>query len=320
MRWPLQVLTGCTHCFCRYLYSDRLKVFGPLIMGIGIFLFICANAVLHENRDKKTKVINLRDIYSTVIDLHSHHKPSNASSNPLNGLVNYVQSKSLESKSWCYPPFLMNRGEGKGGGEGGSGQQPVPDSSTGGGGNDTEGGVFTIYQNKPTDPTPSSSPLALSPGTSSISWTSMFNLPLCPTRPLAPWRRHSAREGVALGGDTNGRVEKKEYMNARGGGEVHNQEQEEGVTFYLSSLCSSTFRPSVTSCSFSSLHMEAPGGSQALLLSSPITPSHLSLAPNRRCSLPTISGVSGHSEVMWSHRNSGDTAEMTSSHHMTSHL
>ncbi|KFO27085.1 Transmembrane protein 200C [Fukomys damarensis] len=54
--------------FSGYLHSDKLKVFGPLIMGIGIFLFICANAVLHENRDRKTKVINLRDLYSTVID------------------------------------------------------------------------------------------------------------------------------------------------------------------------------------------------------------------------------------------------------------
>ncbi|KAF4024877.1 hypothetical protein G4228_016917 [Cervus hanglu yarkandensis] len=57
--------------FSGYLHSDKLKVFGPLIMGIGIFLFICANAVLHENRDKETKIINLRDLYSTVIDVHS---------------------------------------------------------------------------------------------------------------------------------------------------------------------------------------------------------------------------------------------------------
>ncbi|XP_005373201.1 PREDICTED: transmembrane protein 200C [Chinchilla lanigera] len=57
--------------FSGYLHSDKLKVFGPLIMGIGIFLFICANAVLHENRDRKTKIINLRDLYSTVIDVHS---------------------------------------------------------------------------------------------------------------------------------------------------------------------------------------------------------------------------------------------------------
>uniref|UniRef100_A0A3Q3BD42 Transmembrane protein 200C n=1 Tax=Kryptolebias marmoratus TaxID=37003 RepID=A0A3Q3BD42_KRYMA len=77
-----------------YLYSDNLKVFGPLVMGIGIFLFICANAVLHENRDKKTKIINLRDIYSTVIDLHSMRSKEYS---PLNGLVNYTQSRSVES-------------------------------------------------------------------------------------------------------------------------------------------------------------------------------------------------------------------------------
>ncbi|KAL7887027.1 hypothetical protein AOLI_G00047480 [Acnodon oligacanthus] len=79
----------------RHLHSDKLKVFGPLIMGIGIFLFICANAVLHENRDKKTKIINLRDIYSTVIDIHSLRTKDNAS---LNGFVNYAQSKGVEGK------------------------------------------------------------------------------------------------------------------------------------------------------------------------------------------------------------------------------
>lgn len=79
-----------------YLYSDNLKVFGPLVMGIGIFLFICANAVLHENRDKKTKIINLRDIYSTVIDLHSVRSKEYS---PINGLVNYTQSRSAEGPS-----------------------------------------------------------------------------------------------------------------------------------------------------------------------------------------------------------------------------
>ncbi|XP_052404124.1 transmembrane protein 200A [Carassius gibelio] len=73
----------------RYLYSDNLKVFGPLVMGIGIFLFICANAVLHEDRDKKTKIINLRDIYSTVIDIHSLRAKDCV---PFNGVI--VQPKS----------------------------------------------------------------------------------------------------------------------------------------------------------------------------------------------------------------------------------
>ncbi|XP_069885645.1 transmembrane protein 200C [Dipodomys merriami] len=106
--------------FSGYLHSDKLKVFGPLIMGIGIFLFICANAVLHENRDKKTKVINLRDLYSTVIDVHSlrakdlaaaaaaaaaaasssSSAPASATPGaaPLNGFLSYVQSRGLELK------------------------------------------------------------------------------------------------------------------------------------------------------------------------------------------------------------------------------
>ncbi|XP_006868767.1 PREDICTED: transmembrane protein 200C-like [Chrysochloris asiatica] len=102
--------------FSGYLHSDKLKVFGPLIMGIGIFLFICANAVLHENRDKKTKIINLRDLYSTVIDVHSLRakdlaaaaataaasSPAPASAtpgpSPLNGFLSYVQSRGLELK------------------------------------------------------------------------------------------------------------------------------------------------------------------------------------------------------------------------------
>ncbi|XP_072296810.1 transmembrane protein 200C-like [Eucyclogobius newberryi] len=86
-----------------YLYSDNLKVFGPLVMGIGIFLFICANAVLHENRDKKTKIINLRDIYSTVIDLHSIRAKEYS---PLNGLVNYTQARSAEGPSSSHPAKL----------------------------------------------------------------------------------------------------------------------------------------------------------------------------------------------------------------------
>lgn len=87
-----------------YLYSDNLKVFGPLVMGIGIFLFICANAVLHENRDKKTKIINLRDIYSTVIDLHSIRSKEYS---PLNGLVNYTQSRNVEGPSGSFPASGM---------------------------------------------------------------------------------------------------------------------------------------------------------------------------------------------------------------------
>ncbi|XP_041043333.1 transmembrane protein 200C-like [Carcharodon carcharias] len=77
-----------------YIHSDKLKILGPLVLGIGIFLFICANAVLHENRDKKTKVINMQDIYSTMIDIHNMRKKEYG---PFNGFVNYVQCKSIDN-------------------------------------------------------------------------------------------------------------------------------------------------------------------------------------------------------------------------------
>ncbi|CAL8292362.1 unnamed protein product [Lota lota] len=125
--------------------ADRMKVIGPLIMGVGIFLFICANAVLHENRDKKTKVINLRDIYSTVIDLHRLRKPPAEpcpSANPLNGPVNYVHPASLLAKK----------------GEGGE-EEGLLNT------------VFTIYQENS---------LAAPPSSHMHSWSS-FTLPITGT-------------------------------------------------------------------------------------------------------------------------------------------
>ncbi|CAM4695107.1 unnamed protein product [Leuciscus chuanchicus] len=55
----------------KHLHSEKMKMLGPFTMGIGIFIFICANAILHENRDRETKVIHMKDMYSTVIDIHS---------------------------------------------------------------------------------------------------------------------------------------------------------------------------------------------------------------------------------------------------------
>ncbi len=55
----------------QHLHSEKMKMLGPFTMGIGIFIFICANAILHENRDRETKVIHMRDMYSTAIDIHN---------------------------------------------------------------------------------------------------------------------------------------------------------------------------------------------------------------------------------------------------------
>lgn len=61
----------------QHRHSERMKMLGPFTMGIGIFIFICANAILHENRDRETKVSRdkRQDIFHDLI-LSLHLLPS----------------------------------------------------------------------------------------------------------------------------------------------------------------------------------------------------------------------------------------------------
>ncbi|XP_071432852.1 transmembrane protein 200B [Pithys albifrons albifrons] len=44
-------------------YSEKLKLIGPVIMGIGLFIFICANTMLYENRDMETRRLMQKGLY-----------------------------------------------------------------------------------------------------------------------------------------------------------------------------------------------------------------------------------------------------------------
>ncbi|KAJ8275096.1 hypothetical protein COCON_G00097210 [Conger conger] len=83
-------------------HSKKMKMLGPFTMGIGIFIFICANAILHENRDRETKVIHMRDMYSTVIDIHSlrmkEHRYMNGA---CSGLYGEHEVRTYENQSAC---------------------------------------------------------------------------------------------------------------------------------------------------------------------------------------------------------------------------
>ncbi|KAJ8340782.1 hypothetical protein SKAU_G00330730 [Synaphobranchus kaupii] len=37
------------------VHSERMKLLGPIVMGVGLFIFICANTLLYENRDRETQ-------------------------------------------------------------------------------------------------------------------------------------------------------------------------------------------------------------------------------------------------------------------------
>ncbi|KAM4726006.1 transmembrane protein 200A [Anableps anableps] len=50
------------------LHGDRMKLLGPVIMGIGLFILICANTVLYENRDRETQMLltQMRNVICSV--------------------------------------------------------------------------------------------------------------------------------------------------------------------------------------------------------------------------------------------------------------
>ncbi|TKS88167.1 Transmembrane protein 200A [Collichthys lucidus] len=50
------------------IHSERMKLLGPVIMGVGLFILICANTVLYENRDRETQMLlaQMRSVMCSV--------------------------------------------------------------------------------------------------------------------------------------------------------------------------------------------------------------------------------------------------------------
>ncbi|XP_017578638.1 transmembrane protein 200A [Pygocentrus nattereri] len=50
------------------IHSERMKLLGPVIMGVGLFILICANTVLFENRDRETQMLlaQMRSVICSV--------------------------------------------------------------------------------------------------------------------------------------------------------------------------------------------------------------------------------------------------------------
>lgn len=50
------------------VHSERMKLLGPVVMGVGLFILICANTVLYENRDRETHMLlaQMRSVMCSV--------------------------------------------------------------------------------------------------------------------------------------------------------------------------------------------------------------------------------------------------------------
>ncbi|NXC08047.1 T200B protein, partial [Orthonyx spaldingii] len=56
-------------------HSEKLKLIGPVIMGIGLFIFICANTMLYENRDMETRQLMQKGLYGLAVGLSEGTSP-----------------------------------------------------------------------------------------------------------------------------------------------------------------------------------------------------------------------------------------------------
>ncbi|NXH81293.1 T200B protein, partial [Edolisoma coerulescens] len=56
-------------------HSEKLKLIGPVIMGIGLFIFICANTMLYENRDMETRRLMEKGLYGLSVGLPEGTSP-----------------------------------------------------------------------------------------------------------------------------------------------------------------------------------------------------------------------------------------------------
>ncbi|NXU54075.1 T200B protein, partial [Turnix velox] len=83
-------------------HSEKLKLIGPVIMGIGLFIFICANTMLYENRDMETRRLMQKGLYAMAGGL-----PEGMS--PQDGGPQLVPKANTECVEGCYQVDLSGQ-------------------------------------------------------------------------------------------------------------------------------------------------------------------------------------------------------------------
>ncbi|PKK20217.1 transmembrane protein 200B [Columba livia] len=81
-------------------HSEKLKLIGPVIMGIGLFIFICANTMLYENRDMETRRLMQKGLYSMAGGLPEGTGPGDGHCQRGDGQP--VPQASTECVEGCY--------------------------------------------------------------------------------------------------------------------------------------------------------------------------------------------------------------------------
>ncbi|XP_068188423.1 transmembrane protein 200A [Antennarius striatus] len=103
------------------LHSEQMKLLGPVVMGVGLFILICANTVLYENRDRETQMLlaQMRSVICSVSTaMPSAHLQEGAAANQTARHYQWVSSlPAAQLNVLCLHPLassepLLPRGTG----------------------------------------------------------------------------------------------------------------------------------------------------------------------------------------------------------------
>ncbi|XP_039974200.1 transmembrane protein 200B [Xiphias gladius] len=84
--------------------AERMKLTGPVIMGVGLFIFICAATLLYENRDRD---VLRRETPDDLEDLKGGNGWEDLQEQPSFGCHEQWECKDGEQGSWATPDHTL---------------------------------------------------------------------------------------------------------------------------------------------------------------------------------------------------------------------
>lgn len=79
-------------------HVERMKLAGPVVMGVGLFIFICAATLLYENRDRE---VRRRETDDDLEDLKGGSCWEDSQEQPSFGCQEHDECKDGEQESWA---------------------------------------------------------------------------------------------------------------------------------------------------------------------------------------------------------------------------
>lgn len=85
-------------------HAERMKLTGPVVMGVGLFIFICAATLLYENRDRE---VLRHETSDDIEDLKGGYGWEDSQEQPSFGSPEQGECRDGEQGSWATPAHTL---------------------------------------------------------------------------------------------------------------------------------------------------------------------------------------------------------------------